>query len=175
VLSGARKVSAKRDVVVSRENLNERWAILRIIDVDTGRVLSAEKKRLDEHGEIRLSTMRQGEKGNHTGGKRAATIVFNEPIFKLMTSDEYGTLAERSNQAHLLLILFYYADRKTGRIRRKRKRRNGDVSLQQKELAKEANLSEAYVSRTLKKLVENGVLEIKDGFYYLVGKFAGRG
>lgn len=173
-LLGEKKV-IKREIIISREDVEGgKGAFIREIDVNSGAQFRCYWKRTTEDGEIQLSLPKR-EQSNKTGGKKPFTKVYQHEMTKMLTSDENGSLPERKNQAFLLLILMEYADRGTGRIHKKRKPRKGTDALSQRDIADISGLSVATVNKTLKKMVGNGLLNFKDGYYYLQWRYAGRG
>jgi hypothetical protein len=165
----------KREIIISRETPpNGKGAYIREIDVNSGLEIRRYWKRTTDEGVIRLSKPKR-EQSNQTGGRKPFTKVYQCEMTKALTSDDFGTLPERKNQAFLLLVLMGYADRGTGRIHKKRKPRKGTDVFTQSDIAEISGLSVATVNKTLKQMVKSGLLQKKDGYYHLVWRYSGRG
>jgi biotin operon repressor len=165
----------KQEFIVSREELNDKWALLHIIDIDSGKEVYGRWVSKGFDGKLHLSKPKKANPGNYTGGKEPFTKVYHLKWEEALTSDEYGMLPERKNQVFLMNFLYAYADRKTGRIHRRRANSKGEDFMSQQMIAKKTKLSTATVSRTINLLLKNGILEEKDGYYYLGKDFAKRG
>ena len=165
----------KREIIISRETPpNGKGAYIREIDLNSGLEIRRYWKKTTNEGVIRLSVPKR-EQSNQTGGRKPFTKVYQYEMTKALTSDDFGTLPERKNQAFLLLVLMGYADRGTGRIHKKRKPRKGADTLTQSDIAEISGLSVATVNKTLKQMLKGGLLQKKDGYYHLVWKYSGRG
>lgn len=165
----------KREIIISRETPpNGKGVYIREIDLNSGLEIRRYWKKTTNEGVIRLSVPKR-EQSNQTGGRKPFTKVYQYEMTKALTSDDFGTLPERKNQAFLLLVLMGYADRGTGRIHKKRKPRKGADTLTQSDIAEISGLSVATVNKTLKQMLKGGLLQKKDGYYHLVWKYSGRG
>ena len=165
----------KQEFIVSREDFNEHWAFLHVIDVDSGLELYNRWVPKTFTGKIRLSKPKKANSGTYTGGKRPFAKVYTDVWEEVLTTPEYGTLPERKNQVFLMIFLCCYADRKTGRIHRKRANSKGEDFLSQQMIAEKTGLSTATVSRTINLLLKNQLLTEDGGYYYLGKKFTKRG
>ena len=165
----------KQEFVVSREDRNEKWALLHVIDINSGLEVSHMWASKSPEGTLRLSRPKKANPGNYTGGKRPFTKVFHVEWQTILLNSEYGTLPEREKQAFLMMFLYNYADRKTGRIHRKRANSKGEDFLTQKMIVEKTGMSKATVSRTMNLLVRNGLLTKNGDYYYLGVLFSKRG
>jgi hypothetical protein len=165
------KTATRREMVYTREDLSENRVLIHVIDVETGVELDSYWARKNDKGDLVLSRGNKGKKTNYTGGQKPFTKVYQHSINEFLTSDEFGTLAERKNQAFILLFLMEYADRGTGKIH---KRKKDDDRLTQTDIAELTGLSKATVHRAIKSMLEHGLLKIIDDYYHLVWKYAGR-
>jgi hypothetical protein len=163
--------AARREMIYTREDLPENVVLIHVVDVETGLEVDSYWGRKNDNGELILSRRRKGKKTNYTGGQKPFTKVYQHNINEFLTSEEFGTLPERKNQAFILLFLMEYADRGTGKIH---KRKKGDDRLTQTDIAEKTGLSKTTVNRAIKSMLQHGLLKDIDGYYHLVWKYAGR-
>lgn len=111
-------------------------------------------------------------KGEYVGKKKPYAMIFEEAVKKLNSEGMKGNIV---NQKAALFDLSSCIEMNTGRLKRKRKDSKGQNNMTIAHIAKAINRSLNTTKKIIGELVANGILEEKQGEYYVSRSIISKG